>query len=128
MELRIHRSCACCGDRIRGRSDKRFCDDVCRNRWHNQHRRVPALTGGARNIQRRLVKNRGILVSLLGERVRCLVWEEDLVRAGFYFEYFSHRFRVRGVLMIFCLDMGYRKLRGRRIQIERWRGGVGIFR
>ncbi len=36
---RIQIQCLECGrDIIQGRSDRKFCCDACKNRWHNKHR------------------------------------------------------------------------------------------
>ena len=127
MELRIHRSCACCGDRIRGRSDKRFCDDGCRNRWHNQNRRAPKMSDRARSVQRQLIKNRSILLTLLQTRKRCLVKRETLIRAGFYFEVYSHKTKYSGRVRTYCLDVGYRRRGVGCVEIGLSGKGLGIF-
>ncbi len=32
----IQRHCTECGQRLAGRSDKKFCNDQCRTAWHNK--------------------------------------------------------------------------------------------
>uniref|UniRef100_UPI00374D4ADE DUF2116 family Zn-ribbon domain-containing protein n=2 Tax=Ferruginibacter sp. TaxID=1940288 RepID=UPI00374D4ADE len=57
------KKCLTCGKTIKGRTDKKFCDDYCRNGYNNQ------LKAGdnnyVRNINNALRKNRRILESLL---------------------------------------------------------------
>jgi hypothetical protein len=127
METRTGRSCLFCGDGLRGRTDKRFCDDVCRNRWHNQSRRAPKMSDRARSIQRQLIKNRAILLTLLRTRKRCLVKRETLIRAGFYFEVYSHIKRSGGRVKTYCLDVGYKNRGGGCVEIGVSGEGLGIF-
>jgi predicted nucleic acid-binding Zn ribbon protein len=127
MEIKTGRSCLLCGDGLRGRMDKRFCDDVCRNRWHNQSRRAPKMSDRARSIQRQLIKNRAILLTILRERKRCMVQKEKLIRAGFYFEVYSHKTKYSGRVRTYCLDVGYRLRGGGCVEIGVSGEGLGIF-
>jgi len=119
--------CQRCGDPLRGRSDKLFCDDRCRNAYHNERRKQPALSDRARTIQRTLVRNRRILDSTLGDRKRCLFRRDELLRRGFVFEIYSQRHTIGGRMSHYCLDLGYRIKRGGSVLIFRMEKGVGIF-
>ena len=33
----MNNKCLHCGEKLIGRVDKRFCDDQCRNTWHNSN-------------------------------------------------------------------------------------------
>lgn len=126
MEIKAGRGCLFCGDGLRGRTDKRFCDDVCRNRWHNQSRRAPKMSEQARSIHRQLIKNRAILISLLKTRKRCKVQRDVLIRGGFYFEVYSHKNISAGRVKTYCLDVGYRSRGGGCLEIELCGGGGGL--
>ena len=53
------KTCLQCGKTLRGRADKKFCDDYCRNNYNNQ---LKANTNNyVRNINNALGKNRRIL-------------------------------------------------------------------
>ena len=57
------KKCPACGGEVRGRADKKYCDEYCRNVFNNQqycetHEYV-------RNINQNLRKNRKILERLL---------------------------------------------------------------
>lgn len=122
------RLCKSCGDRIRGRSDKLYCDDRCRNQYHNKEKKRPALTVLARSIQHQLLKNRMILHRHLG-RANCrLVDRDQLLREGFSFDLFTHRSRKKRGVVVFCYEFGYRNGGQNRLTIIRQRRSVGIFR
>ncbi len=128
METNRTRTCRACSDVIRGRSDKRFCDDLCRNKYHNQTRKRPALSDDARFIQRVLTRNHRSLCTLLRGRSKCLVHRDALIRIGFVFGVHSHRQLDRsGVESIYCLDYGYRFLDDNRVLVFKYKGGIGIF-
>ena len=111
------RGCRCCGEFLRGRSDKVFCDDRCRNQYHNRLQKRPGLSEGARMVQRQLLRNRHILRGLLGEKKRRLVMRDGLLRSGFSFDYFSHRSVFRKKVFCCCLDVGYRVLQPGRVEL-----------
>ena len=129
METNQTRLCKSCGDRIRGRIDKMYCDDRCRNQFHNKEKRRPALTVMARSIQHQLMKNRMVLLRHLRERKCGYVERDQLLRDGFSFELFTHRCLTRGGKeTIFCYEFGYRLGAGQRIMVVRQTRSVGIFR
>lgn len=72
--------CRECGGALRGRSDKRFCDDACRNSYHN--RRTQMARREMREIHRKLRRNYRLLQHYDNsgiDRVRL----EELLRQGF---------------------------------------------
>src|SRR5437868_6469308 len=97
-----NRSCLQCGKALKGRSDKKFCDDYCRNNYNNQ---LKANSNSyIRNINNTLGKNRRILEGFLpqsGEMSK--VTKEKLLQHGFSFKYFTHTYTSkRGSTYIFC--------------------------
>jgi hypothetical protein len=48
--------CPECGEKIRGRVDKKFCGDACRNSWNNKQN--ADANNFVRNINNSLRKNR----------------------------------------------------------------------
>lgn len=82
METFQKRLCGYCGDVLRGRSDKLFCDDRCRNQHHNKRRQRPTLSEYARGVKRMLVHNHRVLQYLLGERASRVVDIDVLLRGG----------------------------------------------
>jgi len=86
--------CLNCGKQIRGRSDKKFCDDSCRNNYNN---RIKGSSNNlVRNINHALNKNRRIMESLLpGAEETSKANKEKLLRLGFQFKYLTHVYVTR---------------------------------
>jgi len=109
MEL-ANKTCMTCGKTLRGRSDKKFCDDYCRNNYNNQ------LKAGdnnyVRNINNTLRKNRRILHGLLsGNEEAAKTTKDNLIREGFRFKYMTHTYtNKKGNTYFFCYDYGYMPL------------------
>ena len=105
MEV-LTKTCLTCSKTIRGRSDKKFCDDYCRNNYNNQ------LKAGdnnyVRNINNVLRKNRRILTGILTENDEVVETTRDrLVEEGFRFKYITHTYTSQGHTYFFCYDYGY---------------------
>lgn len=106
-EVLEKKTCLSCSRPIRGRADKKFCDDQCRNSYNNQ------LKAGTDNYMRSvsniLRKNRRILRDLLPdtkEMVRAS--KARLIQVGFHFRYTTHSYtNKKGQTYFFCFDYGY---------------------
>lgn len=113
------RNCHSCGKILRGRSDKRFCDDYCRNSHNNQ------LKSGdnrcMRNITNALKKNRNILHQLLAEKqATTRETRIRLLQLGFQFKYFTHVYtNKKGSTYFYCFDYGYLALENECLLIVR---------
>lgn len=96
--------CLMCSKPLKGRSDKRFCDDFCRNQHHN------VLKGRENNLIRKvnnaLMKNRRILKDLYEEiPPPHQISRTELMLEGFVFRYHTHKqFGPSEILM--CYDYG----------------------
>ncbi|MBZ5857432.1 hypothetical protein [Flavihumibacter profundi] len=106
----IARYCQWCEKQIRGRSDKKFCDDTCRNAFNNQ--RNIGEYNLVRNINHALVRNRRILADHLnGNTLMARTNREKLLQNGFQFKYCTHfQLNESGELFYFCYDYGYQPL------------------
>ena len=63
METTNEKKCIECNKLLKGRADKKFCDDLCRNSYNNK---LNSDTNGyVRNINNTLRKNRRILEETL---------------------------------------------------------------
>lgn len=108
----LTRSCASCGKVIKGRSDKKFCDDYCRNNHNNTLN--SDTSAFMRTVNNLLRKNRRILQELLpvGEDVIKLP-KSKLALLGFNFQYFTHLYTTRkSTVYHFCYEYGYLLLEG----------------
>lgn len=99
--------CQYCSKPVKGRTDKKFCDDYCRNNFNNQLK--SKTTNIVRNINNALGKNRRILEGLIpqGEEI-AKVSKERLIEEGFHFKFMTHTYiNKKGNTYFFCYDMGY---------------------
>ncbi|MHA7129135.1 hypothetical protein [Algoriphagus namhaensis] len=108
----LKRTCLNCGEALRGRIDKKFCDDQCRNNYNNAQK---ATTNNLiRNINNALKKNRSILEAFIPEGENLAkTTKERLTRNGFQFRYLTHTFEnKKGNTYHYCYDYGYLELDG----------------
>lgn len=101
------RLCLTCDKPVKGRTDKKFCDDYCRNNFNNQLN--AGSTNQVRNINNALSKNRRILESSLaaGEETSKTT-KDKLLQKGFQFKYMTHVYNnKKGNTYFFCYDLGY---------------------
>ena len=104
--------CMACSKSIKGRIDKKFCDDYCRNAYNNKLKCVSNYM--VRNINNALRKNRRILEELLPEKEKMVKTNlEKLLEKGFMFKYFTHVYaNPKGNVYHFCYEYGYLPLEG----------------
>ncbi|RYZ00404.1 MAG: hypothetical protein EOO11_01625 [Chitinophagaceae bacterium] len=101
--------CRHCGHALRGRSDKKFCNDYCRNAYNNARKGAGELQ--VRRINSALLKNRRILAGLLGAGDVGKASREELLLQGFHFRYGTHRYtNKRGGTYHFCYEYGWLEL------------------
>jgi hypothetical protein len=104
------KGCRECGVPLKGRSDKKFCNDHCRNSFNNTIRSDS--NNYIRNINNVLRKNRRILESLMrpGE-ILSKTKRDKLIRLGFSFDHHTHSEVNRaGKTYKFCYEFGYMQL------------------
>ena len=111
--------CLACGKTLKGRVDKKFCDDYCRNNYNNQLKAHSSNL--VRNINNAIGKNRRILESLLPEKRQDIkVTRDKLIFMGFCFDYFTNtHINLKGDIHFFCYDYGFRKLENNKYLIMR---------
>lgn len=99
-------SCLFCNKPLKGRADKKFCNDYCRNAYNNQ---LKSNTSNlVRNINNTLIKNRRILASVLGDEEMSKTTKEKLAQQGFQFKYVTHTYtNKKGNVYFFCYEYGY---------------------
>jgi hypothetical protein len=108
----LPKSCAACGKVIKGRSDKKFCDDYCRNSYNNTAN--SDTTALMRNINNILRKNRRVLLDLLPPGEEMTKYPRNkLTSLGFNFQYFTELYTTKkGSVYYFCYEYGYLLLEG----------------
>jgi hypothetical protein len=106
------KNCLDCNKPIKGRADKKFCDDLCRNNYHN--RLNSDETPLVRNINNVLRKNRRILQDLLsGMEKKVLVIDKiKLAEKGYQFDYCTEHYTTtkENEQYCYCYEYGYRLL------------------
>lgn len=101
----MERSSLDCGNLIKGRADKKFCDDGCRNNYNNRHNSED--TQVVKKINLILRKNRTIL-SNFNPDGKAKVSKKKLITAGFNFDYYTHTYQTQNAnTYIFCYEYGY---------------------
>ena len=101
--------CLECNDPIFGRSDKKFCNDGCRNSYNNRHNKDA--TNLMRNINNKLRKNHRILADINFVDGKAKTTRNKLTSEGFDFEYFtSLKVYKNGAEYRFVYDIGYKLL------------------
>lgn len=105
-----NRHCLYCDEEIKGRADKKYCNDACRNGYNNDlkhHDKVNLV----RNINNILMKNRRILKDTLktaptGEKI--ILHKDKLTQLGFSFRYITNIYTTkRDHVYYYCYDHGY---------------------
>lgn len=101
------KNCLACDKPLKGRADKKFCDDYCRNSYNNQLKSIS--NNNIRNINNTLGKNRRILETLLPETEETAkANKEKLQRLGFNFKYITHTYITKtGKTYLYCYEYGY---------------------
>lgn len=99
-------ACLNCGKQVHGRSDKKYCNDFCRNEYNNLH--SVSNTAYMRRVNYILRKNRNILLSLLPFSAHQIkVSKEKLLVAGFHFALITNVRVTKKGLVYQCYDFEY---------------------
>ncbi|MBC8321915.1 MAG: hypothetical protein H8E34_14495 [Bacteroidetes bacterium] len=97
--------CKQCGEKIVGRLDKKFCDDLCRNSYNNKIKRENEKQ--IIEINRILRRNRKILKQLNPEG-KTTIRKEYLEKLNFDFKFHTHTYTTSlGNTYKFCYEYGY---------------------
>jgi predicted nucleic acid-binding Zn ribbon protein len=103
----VEKKCLDCGDTIRGRADKKFCSDQCRNNYNNRLNRDS--NNYVRNVHGLLRKNRRILSDLFDEG-KTVIHKDALYALGYNFSFFTHIIESKdGDRYNFCFEYGFRE-------------------
>ena len=104
----ITQKCLECGETLKGRSDKKFCSDYCRNTYNNK---VDADSKNLiRNTNNRLKKNYKILTEL-NSTGKTKVTRSKLIDYNFDFNNFTSIYTTKtGNVYFYIYNQGYLKL------------------
>ena len=105
------RLCLACNKPVKGRIDKKFCDDYCRNAYNNKSKIEESAY--VRHINQVLKKNRRILEELMGNEEMTKHPKIKFTNKGFDFSYHTHQYiNKKGNIYFFCYEYGYLPLEG----------------
>jgi hypothetical protein len=103
--------CKQCGKAVKGRTDKQFCNDGCRNQYHNL--RNSCQNNYMRQVNHLLQKNRRILASFfIGSPRNKTIAHQQLADQGYQFSYCTHETNTQEGAARFCYEYGYLPLEG----------------
>ncbi len=99
--------CLQCDKVLKGRSDKKFCDDYCRAAYNNELK--GAANNFVRNVNNALGKNRRILESILQDgKTTANISKDKLLEKGFQFKYHTNLYTTKdGRTYFYCYEYGY---------------------
>lgn len=101
----MQKTCLECDEKIKGRTDKKFCSDHCRNAYHNKINKDSKNL--VRNVNNLLRKNYRILEELNPEN-KIKISRSKLIARGFNFDYFTSIYTTKtGNVYYFVYDQGY---------------------
>lgn len=104
----MERRCLECNEPLKGRSDKKFCSDQCRNSYHNEINRDDI--NFIRNVHNILRKNRRILAELNPDD-KTEVHKDQLIIKGYNFQFHTNTYTTKnGDVFFFCYEQGYKIL------------------
>lgn len=101
----MNRFCLDCNSQIKGRADKKFCDDQCRNNYNNKRKSED--DESIRKINQILNKNRKLLREET-DSGNSRVKKDNLSKKGFDFDYHTHYYLdPTGSVYVFCYEYVY---------------------
>jgi hypothetical protein len=101
----MDKTCLDCGEILRGRADKKFCDDQCRSNYNNKLKADDYKE--VKKVNHILLKNRKILAELTPDG-KAKVTKAKLLKSEFNFNYHTHYYTTtKGATYIFCYEYGY---------------------
>ncbi len=101
--------CLNCEKPLKGRADKKYCDEGCRNQYNNTlyAESSPII----RSTQRILKKNRSVLADILGEQEKYTTTLKYLKDKGFKPDYLTHLYLTKtGNLYKYSFEYGILEL------------------
>jgi predicted nucleic acid-binding Zn ribbon protein len=102
------KECLACGKIVKGRVDKKFCDDSCRNNYNNTQNSDS--TNLIRNVNNILRKNRKILADIIekSETDTAKANKIKLTDLGYNFKYFTNTYKnKKEMIYYFVYEFGF---------------------
>ena len=101
----MQKKCLNCQEKLTGRSDKKFCNEACKNEHNNRASGVRKRAAGT-DLYSSIKKNREVLAGLFANGIR-EIKARDLECFGFSFKSISGvEVPDDGALLLLCVDFG----------------------
>ena len=105
MAKTAEKTCLECGEKMKGRVDRKFCSDQCRTTYNNKLNSDE--TNYMRNVNNILRKNRRVLIEL-NTTGKTRVSRDKLNSKGFDFTHFTSTYTTKeGAVYKYCYEQGY---------------------
>lgn len=98
--------CLECQNPLLGRTDKKYCNDLCRNIFNNRLKSEQLCQ--LKSVNRILLHNRRVLQNFLKSEEATKVSKKRLYDSGFNFSYHTHTIpNKKGMTYFFIYEVGY---------------------
>lgn len=101
------KKCLECEEPVKGRTDKKFCSDLCRNSYNNKQN--SDANSYVRNVNNILRKNRRIIEDLIHSNSETQkTTKNKLIEKGYHFGYHTNTHTTqKGATYYFCYEYGF---------------------
>lgn len=109
--------CIFCNLKFRGRSDKKFCDTSCKNKYHRKIKL--ANEKATERIDRYLHRNRAIIIELIGKnKVKTKFDILELEKKGFKFNFMTgFHVNKEGKMLHYIYEYGWMKFSDQQVLV-----------
>ena len=114
------KECLECGESVKGRVDKKFCSNLCRNAYNNKQN--SDTSNYMRTVNNILRKNRRALSDFVEKgKGKANVHRDKLNEKGFDFKHITHTYKTKkGDIYYFCYEYGYLPLEKEYFFLVKW--------
>lgn len=113
-----------------GRTDKRYCDDICRARATRKRLKREAETGyedAHKAVIRTIKRNYTLLKNAVGDREEWIVDFEPLYRKGFDRMFYTGTEQIETSTRYYCFELGWEDIGEGRLQVTLNRQKLEVF-
>ncbi len=101
----MDRFCLECATLLKGRADKKFCDDQCRS---NYNHRLKVNDHGFVNLVNNILKKNREILKIKNPSTKIKVKRDTLLSKGFDFNFYTSTYTTKkGNIYFFCYEYGY---------------------